>query len=73
MKAKEKEKNKVTKRLGDLTVEEREVENIKKNQKLGAWSLGQTKALYEYDAMQYDKERQEIENDMLKNFFLVCE
>ena len=65
LKAKEKEKNKVTKRLGDLTVEEREVENIKKNQKLGAWSLGQTKALYEYDAMQYDKERQEIENDML--------
>jgi hypothetical protein len=65
LKAKEKEKNKVTKRLGDLTVEEREVENIKKNQKLGAWSLGQTKALYEYDAMQYDKERQAIEDDML--------
>tara|TARA_B110000483_G_scaffold158511_1_gene188096 strand:- start:4790 stop:10639 length:5850 start_codon:yes stop_codon:yes gene_type:complete len=64
LKAKEKEKNKVTKRLGDLTVEEREVENIKKNQRLGAWSLGQTRALFEYDAMQYDKERQEIDNEM---------
>jgi hypothetical protein len=65
LKAKEKEKNKVTKRLGDLTVEEREVENIKKNQRLGAWSLGQTRALFEYDAMQYDKERQELDNEML--------
>jgi hypothetical protein len=65
LKSKEKEKNKVTKRLGDLTVEEREVENIKKNQRLGAWGLGQTRALYEYDALQYDKERQEIDNEML--------
>ena len=65
LKAKEKEKNKITKRLGDLTVEEREVENILKNQRLGDWSLGQTRALYEYDADQYDKERQEIEDDML--------
>ena len=65
LKAKEKEKNKITKRLGDLTVEEREVENILKNQRLGDWSLGQTRALYEYDAEQYDKERQEIEDDML--------
>jgi len=32
---------------------------------LGKWSLGQTRALYEYDANQYDKERQEIEDDML--------
>ena len=51
--------------MGDLTVEEREVENILKNQRLGNWSLGQTRALYEYDAEQYDKERQEIEDDML--------
>jgi len=65
LKAKEKEKNKITKRLGDLTVEEREVENILKNQRLGDWSLGQTRALYEYDSEQYDKERQEIEDDML--------
>jgi len=65
LKAKEKEKNKITRRLGDLTVEEREVENILKNQRLGDWSLGQTRALYEYDAEQYDKERQEIEDDML--------
>ena len=65
LKSKEKEKNKVTKRLGDLTVEEREIENILKNQRLGDWSLGQTRALFEYDKEQYDKERQEIDEDML--------
>ena len=65
LKAKEKEKNKVTKRLGDLTVEEREIENILKNHRLGNWNLGQTRALFEYDADQYDKERKEIEDDFL--------
>ena len=65
MKAKEKEKNKITKNLGDLTKPERGVENILKEHRLGKWSLGQTKALYQYDVNQYDKERQEIEDDML--------
>jgi len=65
LKAKEKEKNKITKNLGDLAKPEREVENILKEHRLGKWSLGQTRALYEYDANQYDKERQEIEDDML--------
>jgi len=65
LKAKEKEKNKITKNLGDLAKPERIVENILKEHRLGKWSLGQTRALYEYDANQYDKERQEIEDDML--------
>jgi len=65
LKAKEKEKNKITKNLGDLTKPERGVENILKEHRLGKWSLGQTKALYQYDVNQYDKERQEIEDDML--------
>ena len=65
LRAKEREKNKITTRLGDLTVEEREIENIMKNQRLGNWSLGQTKALFVYDEQQYDKERDEIDKDML--------
>ena len=36
-----------------------------KNQRLGNWSLGQTKALFVYDEEQYDRERQEIDKDML--------
>jgi len=65
LKAKEKEKDKITQKLGDLTKPEREVENILKEHRLGNWSLGQTRALYEYDSEQYDKERQVIEDDML--------
>ena len=64
LKAREKEKAKITKRLGDLTVEEREVENLLKNHRLERWSLGQTRALYQYDPEQYEKERQTIERDM---------
>ena len=56
LKSKEKEKAGITKRLGDLTVEQREVENIHKNQSLGVWSVGLTRAIYEYDDDQFDKE-----------------
>ena len=70
LKAKEKEKNKITKRLGDLTPEEREIENIMKNQRLGDWGLGQTKALFIYDDQQYNKERRELERDAVIEFQL---
>jgi len=65
LQSKEKEKNKITKNLGDLSKPERIVENILKDHRLGKWSLGQTRALYQYDENQYDKERKEIEADML--------
>lgn len=64
-KSKEKEKSKITKNLGDLTVEERKVQDIMKNHKIGDWSLGQTRALFIYDEDQYDKERHELEVDAL--------
>ena len=70
LKAKEREKSKITKRLGDMSNEEREVENIMKNQRLGRWNLGQTRALFEYDAEQYEKERNELEKDMLEDLRL---
>jgi len=63
--AKEKEKAKVTKRKGDLSVDELEVDNIMQQHRLGPWSLGQTRALYEYDEDQYEKERVELEKDAL--------
>ena len=56
LKSKEKEKAGITKRLGDLTVEQREVETIHKNQSLGVWSIGLTRAIFEYDDDQFDKE-----------------
>jgi hypothetical protein len=65
LKGREKEKARVTGRLGDLTVEEREIENVLKNHRLGEWGLGQTRALFEYDPEQYEKERAAIEEDTL--------
>ena len=66
LKSKEKEKAKITKNLGDLSVEERKVQDLMKNHRIGEWSLGQTSALYIYDENQYEKERMEIMEDALR-------
>ena len=65
LKSKEKEKSKITKRLGDLSVDERRIEDTMKNHRLGEWAVGQTKSLYVYDENQYDKERKDMEEDAL--------
>jgi len=70
LKSKEKEKAKITKRLGDLSVDERKVEDIMKTHRLDKWGVGQTRALYVYDKDQYDKERAEIESDALNDYKL---
>ena len=36
-----------------------------KNSSLGDWSLGRTKAIFEYDNKQYDKEREKLEHDAI--------
>ena len=68
LKSKEKEKAKITKRLGDLSVDERRIEDTMKNHRLGKWGVGQTKSLYVYDENQYDKERKEMEDDAINEF-----
>ena len=70
LKSKEKEKSKITKRLGDLSVDARRVEDIMKNHRLGKWGVGQTRALYIYDENQYEKERAELEKDALEELRL---
>jgi len=62
-KLKEKEKEEITKKFKDLKPEERQVENLLKENRLGEWSLGQTKALWKYDAIEYEKE---LEKKMLQ-------
>ena len=66
LKAKEQEKNRIRLNLKNLTNEQRKIENIMKNNKLGKWGFGRSRAVFEYDANQYDKERDEIENKILK-------
>jgi hypothetical protein len=70
LKSKEKEKAKITKNLGDLSVEERKVQDLMKNHRIGEWSLGQTSALYIYDENQYEKERMEIMEDAVRELEL---
>ena len=64
--AKEKEKDLITQYLKDLTDEEREVENIFKNNKLESWSAGLQKGLTQYVASNYDEERNKIEKQAIK-------
>ena len=45
--------------------DEREIENLMKNNSLGEWSVGKTKAIFEYDNKQYDKERERLERDAI--------
>ena len=68
--AKEKEKDLITQYLKDLTDEEREVENIFKNNKLESWSAGLQKGLTQYVASNYDDERNKMEKQALKEYNL---
>ena len=64
LKAKEKEKEKIKNRLKNLTIEEREVEDYLKNNRLGEWNVGQTKSLFQYQQDRYQKEMEEMMSDL---------
>ena len=57
MRSREREKTNITDFLRDLTDEEREIENIFKNNKLGQWNKGLQKGLTQYVKDTYDDER----------------
>jgi len=58
--SKEKEKQNIIKYLGDMSIEERGVENMFKNYRLGRWNVGQQAGLVHYDKDTYDRERDEL-------------
>jgi len=64
--SKEKEKDLITQYLKDLTDEEREVENIFKNNKLESWGAGLQKGLTKYVADNYDDERNKMDRQAIK-------
>ena len=59
--AKEVEKTQITDYLKNMTDEEREIENIFKNNKLEKWSIGLQKGMTQYVAATYDEERERLE------------
>ena len=67
LRAKEKEKDEITSYLGKMTVEEREVEDLFKDNKLGRWSKGQQKGVHSYVGATYDEEREEMERIALRD------
>jgi hypothetical protein len=61
LRSKEKEKDDITEFLGKMTIEEREVENLFKDNKLERWSKGQQKGIHTYQGKTYDEEREAME------------
>lgn len=58
--SKKREKDMIIKRLDKLTKEERRVENMMKEFKLGKWNVGEQKGLFIYDEETQNRERQEM-------------
>jgi hypothetical protein len=58
---KEKEKDMIVEFLTEMSDEEREVENMFKNFRIGRWSVGMQKGFRQYEGDTYDKERSDIE------------
>ena len=70
LRSKEKEKNDITEDLKNLTDEEREIQNLFKNNKLEKWSKGLQKGLTQYVKETYDEERDALEKQTLKEIQL---
>jgi len=64
--AKEKEKTIITDFLKNLSDEEREIENVLKNNKLEKWNKGMQKGLTQYVKENYDEEREALDKQALK-------
>ena len=62
-KMKRKEKKKITDEYKNMDKNEREVEKLKQNLKLGKWSVGLSPSMYVYNSDRYEQERQEIINE----------
>ena len=57
--AKEREKRGIIEYLGEMSIEERQVENSFKKFRLGRWNVGRQKGLVSYDPSTYNRERKE--------------
>jgi hypothetical protein len=61
--SKDKEKDIITRGFREMQIDEREIENLMKNLRLGDWNVGATKGLRSYVPETYDQEREEMENE----------
>jgi len=54
--SRDKEKKGIIKKFNSLTIEERKVENMLKEYRIGRWNVGQQKGLIQYDKSTYERE-----------------
>ena len=62
--SKDKEKSKIVKMLGDMSIEKRRVENMLKNNKLGRWAAGLEAGLFKYQPERYEREMKDFDDDI---------
>ena len=62
--SKDKEKDEKVRFLGELSIEEREVENLFKKHRLEKWSVGLQRGLVSYEKETYDEELKALEKTM---------
>jgi hypothetical protein len=58
--SREREKKSIIDYLGNMSKEERKVEELFKTYKLGRWNVGQQKGLVQYDKETYERERNDL-------------
>ena len=58
--SKDKEKQGIISYLGNMSIEERKIEDMFKKHKLERWNIGQQKGIFQYDKTTYDRERNEL-------------
>lgn len=65
--SREKEKKSIVEELGRLSKEERKVEDMLKNFKIGRWNVGQQKGLVSYDAATNERETKDMIGQLLQD------
>ena len=68
--AKDKERQTITTTLGDMTREQREIENLFKNHRLERWNKGLQKGLTQYVKDTYDEEREKLDQNAVLEYKL---
>jgi hypothetical protein len=63
--SKQKEKDKIIGDFGKLDAEELKVQDMMKNYRLGRWNVGQQRGLFAYDPATYNRERDELMNQII--------
>jgi hypothetical protein len=65
--SREKEKQSIVKYLGNMTIEERQIEQDLKNYKLGKWNVGMQKGLVYYDQVTNERETDNLMAQLLED------